>query len=60
MSVEAGDLVVADDAGVVFIPFARIADVLREAERIHAGDSRQKQDIDAGIDLATLAATRYK
>ena len=60
VSVEAGDLVVADDAGVVFIPFARIADVLREAERIHAGDSRQKQDIDAGIDLATLAATRYK
>ena len=60
VSVEAGDLVVADDAGVVFVPYARIADVLREAERIDAGDSRQKQDIDAGIDLATLAATRYK
>src|SRR5690606_7336621 len=58
--VEAGDLVVADEAGVVFIPFAHVQDVLREAERIAAGDGRQKRDIAAGIDLATLAATRYK
>ncbi len=58
--VEAGDLVVADDAGVVFVPFAHIADVLREAEHIASGDQRQKQDIEDGIDLATLAATRYK
>jgi 4-hydroxy-4-methyl-2-oxoglutarate aldolase len=58
--VEAGDLVVADDAGIVFVPFAHVEDVLREAERIAAGDKRQKQDIEGGIDLATLAATRYK
>jgi 4-hydroxy-4-methyl-2-oxoglutarate aldolase len=58
--VDAGDLVAADDAGIVFIPHARIEDVLREAERIDAGDNRQKQDIEAGIDLGTLARTRYK
>src|SRR5690606_18928582 len=60
VAVEAGDLVVADEAGVVFVPYAHIADVLQAAERIDAGDSRQKQDIAEGIDLATLAQTRYK
>lgn len=60
VAVEAGDLVVADDAGVVFVPFAHIPAVLQEAERIAAGDDKQKRDIAAGIDLATLAATRYK
>ena len=60
VSVDAGDLVLADEAGVVFVPFAHVTAVLTEAERIDAGDHRQKGDIAAGIDLATLAATRYK
>lgn len=60
VSVDAGDLVVADEAGVVFVPCARAAEVLAQALRIDAGDTRQKGDIAAGIDLATLAATRYK
>ena len=60
ISVRAGDVVAADEAGVVFIPFERALEVLAEAERIDRGDQRQKQDIAAGIDLATLAATRYK
>ena len=55
-----GDLVVADEAGIVFVPRARIAEVLEAAERINGGDNRQKKDIAAGIDLTTLAATRYK
>jgi len=58
--VDAGDVVAADEAGIVFIPHARVGDVLREARRIDAGDGRQKQDIEAGIDLGTLARTRYK
>jgi 4-hydroxy-4-methyl-2-oxoglutarate aldolase len=58
--VDAGDLVVADEAGVVFVPFAQAEAVLAEAEKITAGDDRQKADIAAGVDLATLAATKYK
>ncbi len=60
VSVDAGDLVLADEAGVVFVPFVKAHAVLSEAERIAQGDTRQKSDIAAGIDLATLAATKYK
>ncbi|MDB5850356.1 MAG: hypothetical protein JWP29_4108 [Rhodoferax sp.] len=60
VSVDAGDLVLADEAGIVFVPFAHAEAVLAEAERIDRGDSLQKADIAGGIDLATLAATRYK
>ena len=60
MPVQAGDLVVADDAGVVFVPHAQALAVLEAAERVHAGDARQKADIARGVDPATLAATRYK
>lgn len=60
VSVDAGDLVLADEAGIVFEPLAQAQAVLAEAEKIAQGDTRQKSDIAAGIDLATLAATKYK
>lgn len=60
ISVDAGDLVLADEAGVVFVPFMQADAVLAQAEHIAAGDSRQKTDIAAGIDLATLAERKYK
>ncbi|MDB5850051.1 MAG: hypothetical protein JWP29_3803 [Rhodoferax sp.] len=60
VAVQAGDLVVADAAGVVFVPFDRCADVLMEAQRIHNGDSRQKADIARGVSLAELARAKYK
>ena len=60
VQVDAGDLVIADDAGVVFVPLRHVEEVLVEAERIGAGDGRQKQDIAAGIDLALLASRKYK
>lgn len=60
LSVTAGDVVAADDAGVVFIPFEHVEAVLLEAERIDGGDRRQKMDIANGIDLATLGTTKYK
>ncbi|MCY1165760.1 MAG: RraA family protein [Pseudomonadota bacterium] len=60
VSVNAGDLVAADEAGVVFVPFAHAVAVLAEAEKMDSGDRRQKDDIAAGVDLATLAATKYK
>lgn len=60
VAVDAGDLVVADEAGVVFIPREQAAAVLAEARRLDQGDARRKQDIEAGIDLATLNERRYK
>ena len=33
---------------------------LAQAQKIDMGDNRQKKDIDAGVDMATLAATQYK
>ena len=60
VSVQAGDLVAADDGGVVFVPFAMVEKVLLEAERIDNGDQTQKANIASGVDLATLAKTKYK
>jgi 4-hydroxy-4-methyl-2-oxoglutarate aldolase len=55
-----GDLVCADEAGVAFIPHARAAEVLEAARKIDAGDTKRKQDIDAGASVADLIAKKYK
>jgi regulator of RNase E activity RraA len=60
VSVDAGDLVLADEAGIVFVPFAQVDAVLAHALRIDEGDARQRKDIEAGVDLAQIARTRYK
>jgi 4-hydroxy-4-methyl-2-oxoglutarate aldolase len=60
VSVAAGDVVAADEAGVVFVPYEHVELVLKEAERIDGGDRKQKVDIANGIDLTTLAQTKYK
>jgi len=60
VTVDAGDLVLADDAGVVVVPYAQVEAVLSEARRIDEGDRRQREDIAAGVGLAQIARTRYK
>lgn len=60
VSVDAGDLVLADDAGVVFVPRAHAAAILEEARKIDAGDTKRKQDIDAGVDIGALMTKKYK
>lgn len=60
VSADAGDLVVADDAGVVFIPRQHTAAVLDESRKIDAGDSKRKQDIAASADIAVLVQKKYK
>jgi regulator of RNase E activity RraA len=60
VSVDAGDLVVADEAGVVFVPLAHVPEVLIECRRLDAGDARRKRDIADGVDIASLNRTRYK
>jgi 4-hydroxy-4-methyl-2-oxoglutarate aldolase len=58
--VRAGDLVCADDAGVCFVPFQHAQAVLDQARAIDAGDSRRKDDIAAGADVAALLTRKYK
>lgn len=60
VSVDAGDLVVADEAGVVIVPREHAAAVLSESHRIDQGDTRRKRDIEAGVDIATLDQRQYK
>lgn len=60
VSVNAGDLVLADDAGVAFVPFGEAEAVLAEARNIDQGDTRRKADIDGGVDIATLNQKKYK
>ena len=60
VSVDAGDLVLADDAGVVFVPRAHAAPILAEALKIDAGDTKRKQDIELGVDIGSLMTKKYK
>jgi len=55
-----GDLVCADEAGVAFVPRERAAEVLEAARKIDAGDSKRKQDIDAGASVGDLVTKKYK
>jgi len=60
VQVRPGDLVCADEAGVAFVPHARAAEVLEAARKIDAGDSKRKQDIDAGASVGDLVTKKYK
>lgn len=52
VTVYPGDLVLADDSGVCFVPFARAAEVLRLAEEISAKDDAMQASIGvAEVDL---------
>jgi regulator of RNase E activity RraA len=49
VTVAEGDLVIADDSGVVFVPAARAEEVLAAAEAIVARESAISADIRAGV-----------
>lgn len=59
VSVEAGDLVVADDTGVCFVPADRAEEILLRSEEIAAGESRRLADIESGMAVPDLAAATY-
>ena len=44
----------------VFVPRAHAAAILEEARKIDAGDTKRKQDIDAGVDIGALMTKKYK
>ena len=52
IEVRPGDLVIADECGVCFVPFARAAEVLARAQRISAREKARLEKLDAGMPLA--------
>jgi len=52
IEVRPGDLVVADECGVCFVPFARAAEVLAIAQRLAASEARRLQALRDGMPLA--------
>ena len=52
VEVKPGDLVVADECGVCFVPSARAAEVLAIAQRLAASEEARLEQLEAGISLA--------
>jgi regulator of RNase E activity RraA len=52
IEVRPGDLVLADECGVCFVPHARAAEVLEVARRLAASEARRLQALAEGIPLA--------
>lgn len=57
--VKPGDIVVADDDGVCFVPREHVEVVLRRATEIRAGETRRYDDIRAGVPVPDLAQRTY-
>jgi len=57
--VHAGDLVVADDNGVCFIPRARVDEVLARAQALSAGEEERNRDVAAGMSVVEVANKAY-
>jgi 4-hydroxy-4-methyl-2-oxoglutarate aldolase len=51
IEVKPGDLVIADECGVCFVPFARAAEVLAVAQRMAASEAQRLKKLDEGIPL---------
>ncbi|HEY4372032.1 MAG TPA: hypothetical protein VGN52_08920 [Burkholderiales bacterium] len=49
--VQPGDLVLADEVGVCFVPFARAAEVLEQAQAIMAAEHKRLKMVEEGIAL---------
>ena len=52
IEVKPGDVVLADECGVCFVPLARAAEVLAVAQRLAASEARRLQALEGGIPLA--------
>lgn len=60
VAVRPGDLVVADECGVCFVPFARAAEVLAVARRLAGSEQDRLKKLAAGISLAEFVALQKK
>jgi 4-hydroxy-4-methyl-2-oxoglutarate aldolase len=60
IQVNPGDLVCADDAGICFIPHAKIAEVLALCIKYDEGDNKREAAIAAGASVEDLVKTKYR
>lgn len=58
VTVAPGDLVVADDNGICFVPHGKAAEVLARAREIAEDEGRRQQRIAEGVPLADLVKSR--
>lgn len=54
-----GDLVVADDNGLCFVPRARIEEVLGRAQALSEGEDQRNRDVAAGLSIPEVANKAY-
>jgi regulator of RNase E activity RraA len=54
-----GDLVIADDNGVCFIPRDRIQEVLDRARALSSGEEARNRDVAAGLSISEVANKAY-
>lgn len=59
VTVEPGDLVVADETGVCFVPIALVDDVIARCEAIDAKEAQMFTDIAAGLPMADVVRRLY-
>ncbi len=59
-TVNPGDYVIADGSGVVFIPAARIEEILKTAEMIAKKERLMTQDVLAGKPVSVVMGTNYE
>lgn len=52
ITVNPGDLVIADEVGVCFVPFARAAEVLAVAQRLVKREENRLAKLDSGMPLS--------
>ena len=60
VEVRPGDLVVADECGVCFVPYARAAEVLARARQIEQSEKLRLEKLAAGMPLSEFAALQKK
>jgi 4-hydroxy-4-methyl-2-oxoglutarate aldolase len=60
IEVRPSDLVVADECGVCFVPFARAAEVLAQARQIEQSEKFRLEKLAAGMSLAAFVALQKK
>lgn len=60
ISVTPGDLVVADETGICFVPQALILDVLKLSEAADAKEAEWVEKLDAGLSIPDLVKRIYK
>ncbi len=59
VQVHPGDLVVADDTGVCFIPRDKIMEVLEEAEKKARAEDARCKAIDGGLSVPDISKSTY-